>query len=144
MQTGTARIAALAAVAAAALWAGQASPASAATRHVSWFVSPSGNVSCMIYGGVARCDLRTHTYRTPARPSYCDLDYGDSISVGTRGKAYFTCHGDTVFGSSTVLHYGQTTRVGTLQCTSLKTGMSCVNLRSGHGFLISKSKRTRY
>lgn len=143
MGTGPARTAALAAVAA-TLWVAQVGPASAATRHVSWFGSPSGNVSCMIYGGVARCDLRTHTYSAPARPPYCDLEYGDSISVGTRGKAYFTCHGDTLFGSSTVLRYGQTTRVGSLQCTSLTTGMSCVNLRTGHGFLISKSKHTRY
>lgn len=123
---------------------GPTNPASAATRSVSWFVSPSGNIGCMLYGGVARCDLRTHTYRTPKRPYYCDLEYGDSISVGSRGKAYYTCHGDTVFGTSTVLKYGQTTRVGRLQCTSLTSGMSCVNLRTGHGFLISKSKHTRY
>lgn len=124
-----------------------ASPAAAADYYV--ISSPSDNIYCdmgdsSFYRGV-RCDVRVHTWPRPPRPSGCDLDWGDSLYVGTRGVARWTCHGDTLLGSdSYVLPYGRSLRVGRFKCTSKTTGMRCVNLRTGHGFLISKSKRTRF
>lgn len=116
-------------------------PASATSY---FFESPSGNIGCYLdssYG--ARCDVRVHTWAQPALAG-CNLDWGDSLYVGRSGKAKWTCHGDTTFGGGGVLDYGYQVRAGRYQCTSKTSGMRCVNTRTGHGFLISKSKHVRF
>lgn len=117
-------------------------PAQAATVY---FKSPSGNIYCYMdstYG--VRCDAMTHTWARPYYPS-CDLEWGDSLYVGPSGRAGWTCHGDTLYGSTNrVLKYGQKARVGRYQCTSKSTGVRCVNTYNGHGFVISKSRHDRF
>ncbi len=121
-----------------------AAPASAQTRHLVWFSSPSGNIGCWMGTDAVRCDVRVHTWKRPARPAGCRLDWGDSLILGRVGKAQWMCHGDTVLSSPRVLKYGDRSVVGRFVCSSKTTGMRCVNTRNGHGFLISRSKHQRF
>jgi hypothetical protein len=43
------------------------------------------------------------------------------------------------FLSGRVLPYGQSIRLHFIRCTSKKSGMRCVSLRSHHGFLMSRT-----
>lgn len=102
------------------------------------FLTPSRNIACYVDATGARCDIRSHTYPTPTRPSSCPLEYGDALAVdrGAR-RGHWVCHGDTVFGATRVVGYGKTVRVGTLRCTVSKAGVKCLN-RPGAGFFLSK------
>lgn len=99
------------------------------------FSSPTHNIGCYIDKTVARCDVARHTYRPPAKPASCPLDWGDSIQVTRR--AGFVCHGDTTLGATYVLGYGHQVRFGDKVCISRRTGVVCTNLRTGHGFRLS-------
>ena len=102
------------------------------------FVSPSHNIGCAITDTLVRCDIRQKSYREPAQPSSCTLDYGQSLAVGLDGPAEFACVGDTVLGAHQILPYNSSTEVGNFGCTSRETGMTCYNLSTRHGFLISR------
>jgi hypothetical protein len=116
-----------------------ASPVSA--QDFLSFQSPSGNIFCMLMTGQyvsARCDMRqlTPSYHKP--PADCDLEWGDSFEVGTRGRGGLVCHGDTVIAPEAfVLDYGKSVTLGGVTCESAQSGMTCRNER-GHGFSISK------
>lgn len=103
------------------------------------FVSPSGNIACLIIPGESvRCDINERSYTPTPRPSNCPLAWGPALQVGT-GAANFACVGDTVLGlTTTVLRYGTSSVVGDYGCTSQQTGMRCVNLATGHGFELAK------
>jgi hypothetical protein len=42
------------------------------------------------------------------------------------------------------LRYGRSVRLGPFRCTSLRVGMRCVFVRTGHGFLISRESLKRF
>ena len=105
---------------------------------MDYFVSPSHNIGCAITDTSVRCDIRQKSYRDPPQPSSCQLEYGQSLSVGLEGPAEFTCVGDTVLGAHQILPYNSSTEVGDFGCTSRETGMTCYNLSTRHGFLISR------
>ncbi len=121
-------------------------PAGAAAVSAQ-ITTPSRNIGCYASssgGWYLRCDIRTHTYRTPARPTACDLEYGDSLSLRRQGPARWTCHGDTTLPPTTgsgfkTLAYGTRWRWGPFECRSETTGLRCV-APSGHGFVISKQR----
>ena len=50
-------------------------------HELTGFVSPSGNVSCMIDANWARCDIIDRDWSPPARPADCEFDYGQGISL---------------------------------------------------------------
>ncbi len=106
-----------------------------------FFRSPTGNINCMLVSGDyagARCDLRNFTPSFRARPADCDLEWGDAFEVGSSGRGFLSCHGDTVIDpGAMVLGYGASTTLGAVTCKSEKTGMTCTNTR-GHGFAISR------
>lgn len=117
-------------------------PAAAAARDVG-FSSPSKNIGCQLFQAerhwIARCDIRDRDWSPPKRPRRCRLDYGQGVYVSGRGgRGAYVCAGDTALGARRVLAYGHHLRRGTILCTSLTTGMRCVNVRDGHGFLISR------
>ncbi len=106
------------------------------------FRSPTGNVSCLFALGDSaevRCDLTelNRSFTTP--PADCDLEWGDSFSIGEMSKrGSLVCHGDTVIDpQAQVLEYGSTLGYFGIVCTSAKTGMSCVN-NQGHGFSVAR------
>src|SRR3954466_16210280 len=82
---------------------------SAASARVKFFESPSGNIGCVIGGGLARCDIQRHAWTPPPPPSSClDLDYGNGAEVIGGHPGEYTCAGDTVFTpSARVLQYGE-------------------------------------
>ena len=106
--------------------------------QVDYFLSPSRNIGCLITQSNVRCDIDEKSYREPARPSSCQLDYGKAVAVGLAGEAEYACVSDSVLGAGSVLDYNTSTVVGDFGCTSRETGMTCYNLRTRHGFLISR------
>lgn len=118
---------------------------SALASGVKFFQSPSKNIGCVIArgghgagGGGARCDIREHNWPTPPKPHSCHLDYGNGLEVGAHGKGHFTCAGDTVLGNGPVLPYGDSIKFGGYKCKSNTTSMRCHNLKSRHGFSLSR------
>ena len=140
-------------------------PVPAALRQITegGFVSPSGKIGCAISTSGVRCDYgmgaTEPNWQLPARPTECQLDWGDSLTVDS--SARLTCHGDTVFpaadvgaqswfdpardasvnsdhGALAVLGYGQTLQAGDFYCSSEATGVTCYNSITGAGFFISR------
>jgi len=103
----------------------------------SGFVSPTGNVSCMIDTSWARCDIIDNDWSPPPRPADCEFDYGQGISVSSGEEAQFVCAGDTAFGPDEVLPYGQSITAGPMRCESAESGIACRDTETGHGFSIS-------
>lgn len=112
-----------------------ASTAAAATG----FRSPSGNIGCSIGKAGVRCDIRERDWSPPPKPRSCDLDFGQGVAVDKRDrKASFVCAGDTTLGAGRTLGYGDSIRRGDLRCRSRGSGMHCRNLRTDHGFALSR------
>jgi hypothetical protein len=106
---------------------------------VTYFSSPSRNIGCLITTSSVRCDIGQKSYKEPRRPASCQLDYGKAIAVDRDdSEANFVCVGDTVLGAKKVLDYHTSTEVGDFGCTSRETGMTCYNLRTRHGFTVSR------
>jgi hypothetical protein len=102
------------------------------------FQSPSGNIGCYIEKHCARCDIGEHEWTAPPKPKNCELDWGSGVAVGKKGKAGIVCAGDTTLHQGPKLAYGHSTSIGAARCTSLTSGMRCVNKKSGHGFFVSR------
>ena len=110
-----------------------ASPASAAAAKRSFFLSPSGNISCELHwkdgslGTFAYCQTRS-----PAR----------SVKLRSRGS-YKVCTGSKCIGdpptNAKTLAYGKSRAVGGFRCTSRMTGMTCLRTNTGKGFRIASS-----
>jgi hypothetical protein len=117
-----------------------AAPASAAT----FFHSPSNNIRCVIAksDGV-RCDITARDFSPPPKPQSCDFDWGNSMSVGVRGRGRFVCVSDAVDGGR-ALAFGQSIKRGRFRCRSRTTGIRCVNVRNGHGFALSRERARRF
>jgi hypothetical protein len=107
--------------------------------HLEHFRTPSGNIGCVMLGGVARCDIRKRDWAPLPRPASCskEVDYGQGLQVSHTGQASFVCAGDTALEPGLAsLSYGTATRVGGSECISRSDGVTCVN-QAGHGFFIS-------
>ena len=116
-------------------------PASA--DDLLFFRSPSGNINCLIATGEfseVRCDMIESTPSFTAPPPDCDLDWGRAFNIGPSDrKGQLACVGDTVIDAGAItLNYGKTISLGSLSCTSEKTGMTCSN-PAGHGFTIART-----
>ena len=107
-------------------------------HELTGFISPSGNVSCMIDADWARCDIIDRDWSPPARPADCELDYGQGISLAPGERAHFVCAGDTAFGADEVLPYGESITAGVLRCESAESGVTCRDLGTATGFSISR------
>jgi hypothetical protein len=110
-----------------------------ASAKVKFFQSPSGNIGCVVGGGLARCDILEHTWPTPPKPEGCPVDYGNGVIVLGGHPGEYTCAGDSVFSpSAPVLGYGEKITKNRFTCTSKTSGMRCANRNSGHGFFLSR------
>jgi hypothetical protein len=118
-----------------------AAPASAALRL---FQSPSRNIGCAVTSGSlgisARCDIAQRDWSPSRKPASCQLDWGQGVAVGATGRAGYVCAGDTTLDAGPRLAYGKSITLGRLRCTSLTSGVTCTNLRDGHGFSISRQR----
>ena len=117
-----------------------AAPASAAT----FFKNPSGNIRCVVDAtSLARCDITRRNWTPPPKPSSCPGDWANGLQVNLQGRGRFTCASDAV-PDGPVLAFGDSVRRGRFRCTSRRTGMRCVNLRSEHGFALSRDRARRF
>ncbi|MGZ8749064.1 MAG: hypothetical protein ACXWZ2_19225 [Mycobacterium sp.] len=82
------------------------------------FISPTGNVACMIDVGLARCDIIDHDWSPPPRPADCEFDYGQGIEIVAGEPASFVCAGDTAFGPDEVLRTAIRSRRGRCAATA--------------------------
>ena len=98
---------------------------------VKFFHSPRKNIECEVRGAYAYCQTFT-----PLR----------SVKLTVSG-AFTVCDGVRCVGngptSSFTLAYGRSVNVGPFRCTSLLSGMKCVVVRTGRGFVISRARVTR-
>jgi hypothetical protein len=116
-----------------------------ATASASYFRSPSRNLDCYIDKTAARCDIRKRDWEPPRRPAWCQLDYGFGLLVHIKGPGHFLCAGDTArHPGARILRYGESIERGRFRCTSKRSGMKCVNERTGHGFKLSKRRPIRW
>jgi hypothetical protein len=113
-------------------------PADQKVDELTGFISPTGNVACVIDHSWGRCDIVDHDWSPPARPAGCELDYGGGIHITPGAPAEFICAGDTVFGSDDVLSYGESITAGVLRCESADSGITCRDTKTGHGFSIAR------
>lgn len=110
---------------------------STATASVRWFHSPGGNISCEVSSGGKRGAYAfCQSKRTPK-----------SVTLGRNGRSKI-CRGVACLGDgpqdAKALASGRSIRVGAFRCTSLRTGMRCLVVKSGRGFKISRSKIQRF
>ena len=113
-------------------------PADREVTELTGFLSPTGNVACMIDADLARCDIIDRDWSPPPQPTDCEFDYGHGISLAPGQQAQFVCAGDTAFGPDEVLPYGDSITAGALRCESAQSWITCRDVRSGHGFSISR------
>lgn len=116
-------------------------PALAGTGDV-FFLSPSKNIGCSLSETGARCDIGDRTWAPPPKPSSCEVDFGQGVTVVGTSPASLTCAGDTVLVGDDVLDYGHLVTRGDFECRSATTGMSCRNVKTNHGFSLAKEKYT--
>lgn len=112
-------------------------PAAAADDLVT-FISPSGNVGCVLDAHYARCDIVDRDWSPPPRPADCEFDYGQGIGLAPGEPAAFVCAGDTTLGGERVLGYGDALTRGRLRCESSESGVACRDTGTGRGFSLSR------
>jgi hypothetical protein len=113
-------------------------PAAREIDGLRGFISPTGNVACMNAADWTRCDIIDRDWSPPPRSADCEFDYGQGISVAPGERAQFVCAGDTAFGPDAILPYGESISAGALRCESTEAGITCRDLRTAHGFSISR------
>jgi len=105
-----------------------------------FFQTPSKNIICDLSPSAVRCDIVHKSWSPPAKPSSCELDWGNGMHI-TAGKAGITCAGDTLIGTaSETLGYGQADRSGSVLCTSESSGLTCKDEKTGRGFTLAVSR----
>lgn len=110
--------------------------------EVTFFVSPSGNIACVIDPSYIRCDISETDWEQPPRPADCDYSYGHMVGISPwdnpDGPAKFLCAGDSAHGGDEPLAFGDSITAGPMRCDSAESGITCRNAETGHGFSISR------
>jgi hypothetical protein len=119
-------------------------PVEATVVDEAMFRTPSQNIACALTESAVRCDIVRKSWKPPAKPVDCDLDWGNGMAVSA-GRATFTCAGDTLVGTSeTTLEYGQALRSGSVRCESAHVGLTCKDDKTGHGFTLASGRYTLF
>ena len=121
-------------------------------RHHSagyFFVSPSKNLSCGFLpspgGQFTGCQTEIKVSNFPP----CEAPMSSAVPAisfqgGERATAYCINQGAFVGGDSKVLPYGQRLTVGGVTCTSRRTGVTCIDQKTGHGFTAAREGFTPF
>ena len=116
---------------------------------------------CLLSTDSARCEYVTGDKAwTATKPARCELDWGSALYLAENAGSL--CAGDTVADTarldgdyvtwrkpgdptatvfdmpSAALPYGSSLALGTIQCDSATTGITCRNTATGHGFTMSR------
>ncbi|HEX5535395.1 MAG TPA: DUF6636 domain-containing protein [Actinomycetales bacterium] len=102
------------------------------------FVSPSGNIGCVLSSKGARCDIEKKEWGPPPKPAECNGAWGVGAAVGA-GKAELVCAKDSAIKGGKALAYGASEKRGDFVCESSEDGMRCENAKTGHGFTIARA-----
>lgn len=104
------------------------------------FQTPSRNIFCHLGRSGARCDIIRRSWKPPAKPADCELDWGNGMYLSS-GKAGITCTGDSLIAAATTtLEYGQAYRSGDVLCRSDATGLTCKDETTGRGFTLAVAR----
>jgi hypothetical protein len=103
-----------------------------AARTGAEFRSPSRNIGCQMEAAFVICGTTKPIQKATLTPN-------GRLQACRRG---LRCAGDLGQGAF-ILRYGKSVRVGPFRCVSRKTGMSCVVIKTGKGFRISRAGITR-
>lgn len=121
-----------------AMWAAGSQAGGGSTRHQRFFLSPSRNIACEMDSGMGVVGTR----------AFCETDQPPQSASMHRNGHLATCRGVGCLSNAPTrtptLPYGHNATLGPLRCTSLRKGMRCAVVRSGHGFLISRSGIARF
>jgi hypothetical protein len=102
------------------------------------FHSPSDNIVCSIEKFGVRCDIWEKGWQATPKPASCEFDWG-SLGLARKGKGHFLCISGAIEEGSE-LAYGDSSRRFGFRCTSLSSGVRCVNTHNGHGFKVSRER----
>lgn len=93
------------------------------------FYTPSRNIQCLLSGTAAYCQ----TFKPPA---HANLTADGNLDICKRGPICAGNAGEDVH--FTLLPYGKAVSAGGFRCTSAFTGVTCVIVATGKGFLIAR------
>jgi hypothetical protein len=105
---------------------------------VRWFGSTGSGVWCEVAS--KRPQLGTYAACGTAQPQRSVTLLANSTTRVCRG---LVCVGNAPT-TATHLRYGGSVAVGPFRCTSLQSGIRCLVVSSGHGFLIGKRVLKRF
>ena len=105
--------------------------------HQRSFKSPHDGPVCTISQGKPPGTLAFCLTGPPPQNATLYPDGHVEACFGTKGGAACASNPDAF--TDPVLAYGRSIALGPFRCTSLRKGMRCVVVRSGHGFLSSRS-----
>jgi hypothetical protein len=119
-----------------------------ADHSFSAFLSPSGNIRCVLYdhgqNPLAACQVGNHTYVAPPASPCADggAAPGSEFRLEQGQQPHLPCEYtplDSGEGNQLpTLAYGQTSSLGTITCDSEPTGVTCTDTSTGHFFRVSR------
>lgn len=99
------------------------------------FQTANHNIACAMAPSGVRCDIKTHTWTAPEKPTTCANDWAGGMQVADK-KASFTCAGDTLLGTGATVGRNTIIRNSGFVCAVVTTTVTCTN-PAGHGFKLS-------
>ncbi len=109
---------------------------------ITRFVSPSGNIACIISEQFARCDVAEKSWDAGPPPAACTSTYGQGVVVSVDGPAVVCAKDSLVGAGGGTLAYGRDVTVGDYTCASSEAGMRCAQASTGFGFSVSRRAYT--
>ena len=112
---------------------------------VASFSTPSGNISCGVFGpssAAVLCFIDANSW--PTVPAQTCSHFGDwtdhSLTTSSSGVRRGDCFSEQPFPRpGNVLPYGSTISNGSVACRSESAFLACAHLASGNGFIIAKA-----
>ncbi|MGG5257752.1 DUF6636 domain-containing protein [Phycicoccus avicenniae] len=115
---------------------------------VTAFETPSGNIQCSVEGEgdeqLLDCVIATADFPLPTPTEPCDVDWAaNEVTLAPPdGPTMGACRGDpppaVLHPERSTLEYDTVSVVGDFRCLSRRTGLTCWNVRSGHGFELAR------
>lgn len=121
------------------------------SEPVPEFVSPSGNISCAVYGAAREyaevaCYIGEHTWEyppcdAPACSALTILDRSGVVGIRRRGGAELAIE---LGYAVRTLQYGESLSFGDVTCVATEDGVFCEDGTTFHGFAASRSTYSEY